>query len=331
MKILLVTESPHQSELLIETLKTDGFLEVLLVDRLSDAELLLGPLGVDQLPEGEVDLPDLGLILINMHEHDSLAVEFLVSLKQTERYADIPVVLCGLVEDRDEMTRLFSAGAADYVRRGPGLAVEFPVRIMAAMHRRREMNGLLSRHRHLEETNSQLITASEIFRRISIRDPLTGIPNRRFFDRYLDIVWKQAMNSLQPVSLLLVDVDYFKLYNDTYGHRAGDDCLRSVATTLSSSLAGFGYIIARYGGEEFAAILPETDSARAVQLAEEIRRRVSELEIEHRAPDADGHVTISLGVATGVPGLLHSPTNLIEKADRALYRAKNDGRNRVVI
>lgn len=331
MKILLITESFSQSDLLIETLKQDGFLEVLRVDGIPDAELLLGPLGPDEIPEGEVDLPDLGLVLVNMHEQDSLAVDFLVNLKQTERYADIPVILCGTVNERDELTRLFSAGAADYVRRGPALEVELPVRIVTALHRRREMNTVMSRHRHLEETNSQLITASEIFRNISIRDALTGIPNRRFFDRYIDIVWKQSMSSLQPVSLMLVDVDYFKLYNDTYGHRAGDDCLRAVATTLSHSLAGFGYIIARYGGEEFAAILPDTDSARAVELAEDVRRSVSDLEIEHGAPDAGGRVTISLGVATGVPGLLHGPSNLIEKADRALYRAKKDGRNRVVI
>lgn len=161
-------------------------------------------------------------------------------------------------------------------------------------------------------------------------DGLTGIANRRYFDEYLEREWKRAIRCGKPLSLIMCDIDYFKAYNDTYGHLNGDECLKKVALALSDTIKRPGDLVARYGGEEFAVVLPETDQHGAVIIAEILRTDVESLKIEHVNSSNSKYVTISLGVAAAIPSMDSSFTELIIAADKALYQAKKEGRNRVI-
>lgn len=152
-------------------------------------------------------------------------------------------------------------------------------------------------------------------------DPLTGIPNRRRFAEAATAEWKRMKRNRQFLTIIMIDIDNFKRYNDEKGHQAGDSCLRTVAGNLKASLNRSGDFVARYGGEEFCVILPDTDRSGAKKVGERMQQRI----------EADGVVTISIGTASVVPGDEYSCDELIEAADRALYRAKDNGRNRVEI
>jgi diguanylate cyclase (GGDEF)-like protein len=165
-------------------------------------------------------------------------------------------------------------------------------------------------------------------KRLSASDGLTGIPNRRLFDEYMTREWRRARRNASSIALMMCDVDHFKNYNDTYGHQAGDDCLRRVAAALQTVMERAADIVARYGGEEFAVVLPDTESAGALFLAEKIRQAILDLEIPHRG-SPHGMITLSIGVAAIVPSEHVPHDELIQAADRALYQAKHDGRDRV--
>ncbi len=181
----------------------------------------------------------------------------------------------------------------------------------------------------LQDANLKLEQANERLEALSAQDPLTGVGNRRMFDEVLEREWRRAQRSGQPLSLLMVDIDSFKPYNDAYGHKRGDECLSQVASALSSSANRASDLVARYGGEEFAVILPATSSAGATAIAEALRMKVEALMIPHEASATARFVTISIGVGTGVPQEGSPSGYLIERADKALYLAKQEGRNRV--
>ena len=167
---------------------------------------------------------------------------------------------------------------------------------------------------------------------LAVTDGLTGLANRRMFDKQLEIEWARASRERSPVSLLLVDVDQFKAYNDIYGHQAGDECLRIIAKTIASAARRPGDLAARYGGEELVVLLPDLDEAGAAAVAEDIRAKIETLRVQHEANLPSQILTVSIGSATRIPSLDRSrigPTDLITLADAALYRAKQDGRNRV--
>lgn len=186
------------------------------------------------------------------------------------------------------------------------------------------------------ELYEQLQTANQELQRLAAFDGLTQVANRRRFDEYLNQEWRRLGREALPLALILCDIDCFKLYNDTYGHQAGDECLQQVAKAISRAIKRPADLVARYGGEEFAVILPNTDAEGAVRVAEDIRVRVKALQIDHAVagnfvnPPED-YLTMSLGVASTVPGRESSTASLIAAADRALYQAKAKGRNRVQV
>lgn len=182
-----------------------------------------------------------------------------------------------------------------------------------------------------KELEYRLKTANGILESLSYLDSLTGIANRRRFDEILDSEWKRAQRNLQPFSVILIDIDNFKAFNDHYGHQEGDVCLKEVAKTIKDTLKRPADFVARYGGEEFIVILPETNIAGAGAIAEQIRKNVEKLEITHQFSVTDPFVTISLGVATVIPEDNISKYDVIELADKALYKAKKAGKNRVAI
>ncbi len=175
----------------------------------------------------------------------------------------------------------------------------------------------------------ELRIANEHLEELASLDGLTGLANRRGFDRQLEQEWQRAMVERTPLALMMIDIDHFKLYNDRYGHVAGDTCLRSVGETLSLVTLEAAVLVARYGGEEFALLLPRLDLQQVTSLAEEARHAVEELLIAH-AEAPCGHVTISIGVDAIIPEIGQMPAELVEAADGALYTAKRRGRNRVV-
>lgn len=164
---------------------------------------------------------------------------------------------------------------------------------------------------------------------LAASDGLTQISNRRGFDAHLDHQWALMLRSQEPISIILCDVDYFKLFNDYYGHLAGDDCLKSIAQALHASLARPGDLAARYGGEEFAAILPETSLNGALKVAERIQEAIAQMQIPHERSLIHPYITLSMGVACTVPSYEGSPSSLLEKTDQLLYLAKAKGRNQI--
>lgn len=172
--------------------------------------------------------------------------------------------------------------------------------------------------------------AQEELKRLATRDGLTGVANRRSFDDTLEAEWLRGTRDVKPLSLVLIDVDHFKRYNDAFGHQGGDACLKNIAAALTASCHRSADLIARYGGEEFAAILPGTTASGALTVAERIRADVAALALPHPGNEGIGRVSISLGVATVVPDRTLELKELIEAADRALYAAKGAGRNRAM-
>lgn len=165
---------------------------------------------------------------------------------------------------------------------------------------------------------------------LAASDGLTQIPNRRHFDQHLTQQWRQMAREQKFLAILLCDIDYFKEYNDAYGHLGGDDCLKLVAQTLYHHARRPYDLVARYGGEEFAAILPGTDWEGAIEVAQRMKTAIAKLQIPHAASSISSYVTISIGVASMIPSPNLLPTHLLTIADRNLYLAKHEGRDRIV-
>jgi diguanylate cyclase (GGDEF)-like protein len=202
------------------------------------------------------------------------------------------------------------------------VAAAFRLRLLRAQAREAELMRLV------EVRTSQLQQANDHLQRLSYVDALTGIANRRHFEEILEVEWRRAFRVRTPMTLLMLDIDAFKLYNDAFGHRAGDACLTRVAKVLDESVKRAGDLMARYGGEEFAAVLAATDEAGGAEVAERLRAAVEQLAIK-RGDDPTKVVTISIGVAAGIPGEVSTLETLLSAADQALYEAKRAGRNRV--
>ena len=204
------------------------------------------------------------------------------------------------------------------------------IRTAAIRHRERILTQQVEeRTSELLHVTQELEKANLQLEELSLADPLTGIANRRSFDQTLDQMWARAQREQTSVALLMLDVDHFKAFNDTYGHGKGDQCLQRLAEVLKDGLRRANDLLARYGGEEFAVLLPDCDAATATGMAETLRRLVEKCEIPHRGSSTAAIVTISIGAASRLPQRNQSPESLCLAADAALYRAKDRGRNRV--
>ncbi|HKE93194.1 MAG TPA: GGDEF domain-containing protein [Povalibacter sp.] len=201
--------------------------------------------------------------------------------------------------------------------------VEFETRV------NRRARALEARNAALMQSRLTLETANQRLQRLVAVDALTGIANRRQFDRSLERELRRARRDGQPLSLIFLDLDEFKRFNDTYGHARGDEVLRKVAQTLNETFRRGGDFVARYGGEEFAVVLPGVDARRGALYAERLRRRIWRLYLPYSAAERTDRVTISGGVATVPAGIVASADELLGAADKALYRAKCLGRNQI--
>lgn len=291
-------------------------------------EHLLERLGIQSLkahdgPAGlagfERDHPDLVLLDIMLPGIDGFEVARRIrAMEKPGEWTPI-IFLTGLTRDED-LERGILAGGDDYLFK-PISEIVFGAKIRA-MQRIVEMrDSLLMLTRQLDNTNRELTILSAV-------DGLTGIANRRQLDEVLFREWRRCMRAEEPISFLMADVDYFKQFNDGYGHQAGDACLKSVAEILQAQLRRPADMVARYGGEEFAVILPQTDSSGALSLAQAMRQAVQARGMRHEG-SFHGVITISVGLATAIPQQVDGLSHLVGAADWALYESKRLGRNRV--
>jgi diguanylate cyclase (GGDEF)-like protein len=181
-----------------------------------------------------------------------------------------------------------------------------------------------------KKTEEHLIRLQKQLEEYSFQDGLTGIANRRMFDSVMEMEWAHARRSSQPLSLIMLDIDYFKQYNDHYGHVQGDQCLKQIGQVLTSAATRSRDFVARFGGEEFVLILPETDEESAAKIAERCRNLLFKEQIPHENSPVSQILSVSIGVGTVVPAHGDEPVAFIEAVDRRLYQAKGKGRNCVV-
>jgi diguanylate cyclase (GGDEF)-like protein len=247
------------------------------------------------------------LVLLDVMMPDMDGYEVCRRIKQHPETRDIPVIfVTAKAEVLDEEVGL-DLGAVDYITKPFHLAI---------------VKARVRNHVNLKLKSDLLESLAHI-------DGLTGISNRRRFDEALELEWKRAQRNQTPLSLVLMDIDFFKYYNDNYGHGMGDICLKQVATALFAGITRPADLLARYGGEEFIALLPNTDIEGARMIAERLRGNVEALQLTHVYSDVAAFVTISAGLASLSPEAQDTAQNLLNQADQMLYRAKEAGRNRV--
>ena len=250
--------------------------------------------------------PDLILLDIQMKGMDGY--EVCRRLKSDPLTQRIPVIFITGKDQEDDETMGFDVGAVDYINK--------PIR--PAIVRAR-----VKLHLELKKERDYHARASSI-------DGLTGIPNRRHFSEYGENELHRARRNQKSLAVAMLDIDFFKLFNDNYGHLAGDECLKQVAAAIHNTLRRAPHMAARYGGEEFVCLLPDTDEDGACVICDEILNAIRGLEIEHTFSKNADIVTVSIGCVARIPGPEESLEDLIKQADERLYQAKNSGRNRVI-
>lgn len=294
--VLIVDDMPFNVKVLNETLKHDYRIEVAIN-------------GAKALERARCE-PQPDLILLDVMMPNMDGYEVCRRLKSDPLTESIPVIFVTAKDDEAAEEQGFELGGVDYITKPFSLAV-VKMRV---------------------RTHLQLKRQADALEQLAYIDPLTGIPNRRQFMEILEREYWRALREDSALSVLMIDVDHFKAYNDHYGHGAGDDCLRQVALALTRALLRPGDQVARYGGEEFVAVLPQTDREAAALLAERLRRSVLDLGCPHARSSAGDRVTVSIGGATtSLHTAAASLEALLTLADQMLYRAKEGGRNRFVV
>jgi len=291
---LLVVDDEKQNRILLTEVLQD------------DYQIILAKNGAQALERAQQYLPDLILLDILMPEMDGFSV--LKALKNCDSTRNIPVIFISALDSATDEEKGLDLGAVDYISKP----------FHPSIVRVRVRNHLQSvHHRRLLE-------------QLALLDSLTEIPNRRRYVEALGQEWRRCLRAGSPLSLAIIDVDHFKIFNDTYGHAAGDLLLKRIAGTIQGTLRRPGDFVARYGGEEFVLVLPEVDAIGGQALAEQIRSQVEALHIVHGDSVAGPWLTVSIGGATQVPTAPDVDPGQFSRADYCLYEAKRAGRNRVV-
>ncbi len=269
----------------------------------ADCQVLMATSGAQALALCQERQPDLMLLDVQMPGMDGY--ELCGHLKADAGLARIAVIFVTASSRPEDETRGLEAGAADFITK--------------------PFNPAVVRARVRAQLTIKL--QADLLREMAFVDGLTGVHNRRHFDEQLQVEMQRAQRSRDSLAVLMADVDYFKRYNDEYGHLAGDDCLRRVARTLKNCLRRPGDVLARYGGEEFACILPDTGLPGALSVAENMEAAVRALQMEHAQSGVGSWVSISMGVAVSTTGRIDA-AGLLACADEQLYKAKAEGRAR---
>lgn len=325
MSIVIIDPLEKDQDRLVSMFHRWGYAQVYSCPSLDEAQRVLG---LNQ--SSPRTFFGLELIVIDITQGEQFA-QFVDQIRGMLFYQDIPILAMAEGSRGEKMPLAFAFGATDFVSK-PIEEFEIRARVRSCLRLKHEIDRRKARERELLEATHQLTDLNQILTKMSLLDSLTGIPNRRCFDGNLEQEWKRAFRNGGELALILCDIDYFKQYNDTYGHPRGDQCLQRVAQTLRNSVKRPGDLVARYGGEEFAIILPHTNAAQATIICNNIREAIRELGLDHAGSQVSSTVTISMGVASTEPSVSQISTDkLIALADEALYQAKQQGRDRYQI
>ncbi len=327
MCILLIDDSPHIHNQLKVYLHGGGYTDLVFVHSAKEAFawLKLDPPGKPSRK------PDVILMDINMPEINGIEATRLI--KATRAYRSTPIIMVSGDTSDESLNAAFEEGAVDYITK-PIRKIELLARIRSALKLKKEIDirkeregEMFAMAEQLSEMNQQLQQANHKLERISWEDGLTNLSNRRYFDETLQKEMKLMHRRAEPICLIMLDVDHFKLYNDSYGHQAGDHCLKQVAAAIASLVRRPADFVARYGGEEFAMVLPSTNEEGGKIVGEKLLQKIASLKIEHNASESNRYVTVSAGLSCLVPGSGTTVSKLVSLADNALYEAKHSGRN----
>lgn len=307
MKTLVIEDSTSSLKLLCSYIEKIG---------ISTIPAENGATGIDLFLS---EHPDLILLDIILPDLDGYEVARQIRLLEPPGEWTPIIFLSSMNKDKDiEMG--IAAGGDDYLLK--------PISEVVLAAKIRAMQRIIQMRQSLLVLTRKLDSANQELKRLTSLDGLTGIPNRRHFDEVLAREWRRAMRQGEELSILMCDIDFFKNFNDTFGHQKGDECLRQVANALADSLDRGGDLLARYGGEEFIAVLPGTTLEGASFIAAQMRQSICQLNISH--PETPfGKVTASFGVASAVAMPETDPLKIVGAADTAMYKAKKSGRNRV--
>ncbi|MCT4626464.1 diguanylate cyclase [Halodesulfovibrio sp.] len=277
---------------------------------------------------------DFALVLLDVQMPGMDGYEVAELMRGNKKTKHLPIIfVTAEVKGKAHVFKGYESGAVDYLfkpldihifKSKVGVFIELYHHKLALEQKSQELDQKLA---ELEELQQQLEQTNEQLLQLSITDGLTGLMNRREFDTNFTYEWNRAYRSQSPLSLLLIDIDHFKDFNDTYGHTMGDECLVSVAHSLSNAVKRDVDRAARVGGEEFAIILPDTELEGALVVAERVRKEIESLAIPHSASSTSSFITVSVGVASIIPTHKAGTLTLFQAADAALYKAKDDGRN----
>ena len=326
---------PHKEDILVVDDKPENLklLSVMLVNRGYEVRKAID--GKLALRATQAAPPDLILLDINMPEMNGY--EVCAQLKSDPKTKDIPIVFISASDEAFDKVKAFGCGGVDYITK-PFQIEEVVARIENQLAIRRLQLKLTAKNAKLEKeirqkeiAQAELHKLNEKLKILATLDGLTQVGNRRRFDEYYEREWLRAQRDRSCLAMILCDVDHFKRYNDHFGHQEGDNCLKQVAQGISRVIKRPADLVARYGGEEFAIILPQTTGDKALQIAEAIRTEIFNLHLEHPQSETGDRVSLSLGVAAIMPSLEHNQKQLIATADKALYIAKQQGRNRSVL
>lgn len=259
------------------------------------------------------------LILLDIKLPDTSGFELCQVLKNNPATQDIPIIFMTALSEVNDKVKGLSIGAVDYITK-PFQPAEVLARVRIHLKMRLLNCRVMQQAAQLEQANHEL-------QRLARLDALTQVANRRWFDECLDREWRRLSREKKPLSLIFCDVDCFKAFNDHYGHLRGDACLQKLAHTLERTAKRPADLVARYGGEEFILILPDTEATGAIRVAHAIQESLHQLQIPHEQSSVTPFVTLSLGIACQIPNVETTPDVLVAAADRALYLAKQKGRN----
>ena len=322
MAILIVDDSADSRVLIKRFLEKHGFGDILIAESATDAFALLG------LDQPACVAEHIELILMDGVMPGIDGIEACGLIKSHACFKDVPVIVITASYDAETLEKAFAAGAMDFITK-PVKQLELKARVNSALNMKHAIDQRKAREAELVKVLEELESLNRELSRLSSLDGLTGIANRRHFDQIYEMEWRRAIRAGHDLSIVFLDIDFFKYYNDTYGHQEGDDCLKKVAAAAGSVLKRPADLLARYGGEEFVIILPETGVDGAYEVAQQIRSAIEMCNIPHSASQITDHVTVSIGVAGGKISLADKSQELIALADKALYEAKNGGRNQV--
>ncbi|OEF96742.1 GGDEF domain-containing response regulator [Desulfuribacillus alkaliarsenatis] len=301
MAILIIDDCKDTQMLIKKFLEDDCKANLVFADS--------GQAGIETLND------EIELILLDIVMPGKDGIETCKEIKSMTAYKDIPIIIVTQHKEIDVLEKAFAAGASDFIGK-PFNRIELRARVCSMMMLSKEMKK--RQEKELELT------------KLSTLDGLTGVSNRRYFDQMLEREMGTATRNGTPLSLILFDVDFFKRYNDRYGHLAGDEALKAIAEVSRQQLKRPADIVCRYGGEEFVVLLPDTRIDGAFIVAEEMRRAIEALQLPHEDSEISEVLTVSLGVAELTDAKAETPSMLIKHADAALYHAKNNGRNKTV-